>query len=241
GAQLMRVPFENISKLYLKKTRGATFVPPLEEHLDGIENHHFGGTCYANNPYFFELLRHLGYEVTMCGADMSDPDVHIVSMVELDGRQYLVDVGYAAPFFEPLPRDLVGLHEIHFGACRYVLEPRDGQGRSRLRMFRNGELIHCYLAKPEPREIGHFAAVIRDSYRDTATFMNAVVMERFFPGRSVRIHNLILTESTPDGATVTRLADREELIRTVEHHCRIPADIVRDAIDGISLEGDIYT
>ncbi len=241
GAQLMQVPFENISKLYLRKKRRATFVPPLEEHLEGIKNHHFGGTCYANNPYFFELLRHLGYRVTMCGADMSNPDVHIVSRVELEGRQYLVDVGYAAPFYEPLPRDLNVPHEVRFGTCRYVLEPQDGQGRSRLKMFRNDELTHGYLAKPEHREIGHFAEVIRDSYRDTATFMNAVVVERFFPGRSVRIHNLTLTESTPDGATVTQLADREELIAAVEQICRIPADIVREAIDGIGLEGDIYT
>ena len=241
GAQLMRVPFENISKLYLKKKQGATFVPPLEEHLDGIENHHFGGTCYANNPYFFELLQHLGYEVTMCGADMSNPDVHIVSMVALKGRQFLVDVGYAAPFYQPLPRDLDDPYEVRFGVCRYVLEPQDGEGRSRLRLFRNNEPIHGYLAKPEPREIGRFAEVIRDSYRDTETFMNTVVVERFFPGRSVRIHNFTLTESTPNGATVTQLADRGELIAAVERHFRIPADIVRDAIVGIGLEGDIYT
>ena len=241
GAQLIRVPFENISKLYLKKTQGAAFVPTLEEHLDGIERHHFGGTCYANNPHFFGLLRHLGYEVTMCGADMSNPDVHIVSMVALEGRQYLVDVGYAAPFYQPLPRDLDGPHEIRFGGCLYVLEPQDREGRSRLRLVREEEAIHGYLAKPEPREIGHFAEVIRDSYRDTATFMNVVVVECFFPGRSVRIHNLTLTESTPDGATATQLADREELVRAVEHFCRIPADIVREAIDGIGLVGDIYT
>ena len=241
GAQLMRVPFENISKLYLRKTQGAAFAPSLEEHLDGIEHHHFGGTCYANNPHFFTLLQHLGYEVTMSGADMSNPDAHIVSMVELEGRQYLVDVGYAAPFFQPLPRDLDGPHEICFGASRYVLEPQDDQGRSRLRLFREEEPIHGYLAKPEPREIGHFAEGIRDSYRDAATFMNVVVVERFFPGRSIRIHNLTLTESTPDGATVTQLADREELVRAVEHFCRIPSNIVREAIDGIGLEGDIYT
>ncbi|MBD3872676.1 MAG: arylamine N-acetyltransferase, partial [Acidobacteria bacterium] len=77
SAQLTRVPFENISKLFLKKTQGASYIPSLEQHLDGIERFSFGGTCYANNPYFSKLLRHLGYDVDMCGANMSEPDVHV--------------------------------------------------------------------------------------------------------------------------------------------------------------------
>ena len=240
-AQLIRVPFENISKLYLKRTRGAAFAPALEEHLDGIEHHHFGGTCYANNPHFFSLLRHLGYDARLCGADMSNPDAHIVSMVELAGREYLVDVGYASPFFEPLPRDLERPHEVLFGVFRYVLEPQDAEGRSRLRLFRSGREIHGYLAKPEPREIDDFAEGIRSSYRSAATFMNTVVVERFFPDRSLRIHNLTMTESTPGGARTTTLADREELATVVEQSCGISADIVRLAIDGVDLDGDIYT
>jgi hypothetical protein len=56
AAQLMRVPFENVSKLYLKKRFGATSAPTLEQHLDGIERFRFGGTCYANNPHFYACV-----------------------------------------------------------------------------------------------------------------------------------------------------------------------------------------
>jgi len=240
-AQLIRVPFENISKLYLKKTQGASFIPTLEEHLDGIERFGFGGTCYANNPYFAKLLRHCGYNVDLCGADMTRPDVHLVSVVRLEGREYLVDVGYGAPFFEPMPRDFEGKHEIVFGNNRYVLHPQDGQGRSRLDQVRDGELVHGYVAKTRPRDIDHFAEVIRDSYSDAATFMNVVVVERFFPDRSVRIHNFTLTESTPDEAATTQLADKKELVEAIEHHCGFPADIVREAIADIALEADVYS
>jgi arylamine N-acetyltransferase len=240
-AQLMRVPFENISKLYLRKRRGHRFMPELELHLDGIERHNFGGTCYPNNSYFNLLLRHLGYDVSLCGADMSDPDVHIVSVVRLAGREYLVDVGYAAPFYEPLPRDLQAEHVVRFGRHSYVLHPRDELGRSRMDHLRDGERIHGYTAKPEPREVGFFEKVIADSYDDTASFMNAVVVERFFEDRSLRIHNLKMIESTPDSSTETRLADRHELIGAVERYAGIPADIVRDAIEDLGLSGDIYT
>ncbi len=240
-AQLTRVPFENISKLYLRKTQDASYIPSLEQHLDGIERFSFGGTCYANNPYFYDLLRHLGYDIKLCGADMSKPDVHVVSIVRLAGREYLVDVGYGAPFFEPMARDLDSGHEIVFGRNRYALHPQDGRRRSRMDHFRDGRLIHGYVVKPAPCQIEHFNDVIRDSYNDAATFMNVVVIERFFPDRSLRIHNFTLTESTSDGAITTRLADRQELIDAVERHVGIPADIVREAVEGIALEADIYS
>ncbi len=240
-AQVTRVPFENISKLWLKKTRGATTVPSLEEHLDGIEHCNFGGTCYANNPFFAQLLRHLGYDVTICGADMSQPDVHVVSIVRLDGREYLVDVGYAAPFYEPMPRDLDLDLEISFGRSLFVLRSQDRAGHSRMDMFRDGELIHGYRVNPKPQEIGHFGRVIRESYSGEATFMNLLVVERFFVDHSVRIHNLSLTQSTRDSSQTTTLANREELVEAVEHHCEINAGIVRAAIAGIPFNADIYS
>ncbi len=132
-AQLTRVPFENISKLYLKKTQGASYIPSLEEHLDGIERFSFGGTCYANNPYFSQLLRHLGYDVDMCGADMSKPDVHVVSIVRLEGREYpagsLVPAGSLMPPKEKSLRDSkwIASIEVEFMADR-LPQPRDSAG-----------------------------------------------------------------------------------------------------------------
>ena len=240
-AQIIRVPFENISKLFLKKTADASYIPSLEDHLDGIERFNFGGTCYANNPHFAALLRHLGYEVDLCGADMSNPDVHLVSFVHLEGREYLVDVGYAAPFYQPLARDTDTKLEIAFGRHRYVLHPQDDLKRSRMEHIRDGELIHGYLAKPEPREIDHFDEIIRDSYSDQSTFMNVVVIERFFADRSIRIHNLTLTESNRTGATTTRLDDKEELARAIVTSCGFPSEMVREAIADVALEGNIYS
>jgi len=240
-AQLIRVPFENISKLYLKKTRDASFIPSLEEHLNGIERFNFGGTCYANNPYFAELLRHCGYDVDICGADMTRPDVHVVSLIRLEERKYLVDVGYGAPFDAPMPLDLDREKEIVFGENKYVLHPRDKQGRSRMDQLRNGKLTHSYLANPEPREISDFAEVIHDSYSDAATFMNVVVVERFFPDRSLRIQNFDLKESTPTATTITRLTDKEELAKAIVNHCGFPREIVCEAIADIALEADIYS
>jgi N-hydroxyarylamine O-acetyltransferase len=239
-AQLTTVPFENISKLFLRRREGAETIPTFERYLDGIERFHLGGTCYPINGYFNLLLRYLDYDAKLCGADISSPDVHMVSMVKFAHREFMVDVGYAAPFFEPLPRDLPTEHVVSWGDERYVLEPRDGAGRSQLHHEHRGRRIHGYQAKPHPRSLAYFERVMRDSYGDTATFMNAVALVRFWPGRSVRIHNLELVEATPDTAHVSVLADRDELVDAVREHFQIPGAIVRGALEGLGTLRDVH-
>ena len=152
-AHLTRVPFENVSKLYRWKCQGLDGLPNLPQFLDGIEQDHFGGTCYTNNFHFYSLLTALEYEVKLCSADMATPDVHMASVVRVEGRDYLVDTGYAAPFLSPIPLDLESDYLIELGRDRYVLKPQDEFGQSRLELYREGKLKHGYLLKPQPRTI----------------------------------------------------------------------------------------
>jgi arylamine N-acetyltransferase len=241
AAQLTRVPFENISKLYFLGREGLRRLPGLERYLDGVEQFNFGGTCYANNYYFYRLLDHLGYDVKLCGADMSAPDVHVVSLVSIEGLEYIVDAGYAAPFFSPLPRDLEHEHVVELGHDRYILKPQNEDGSSKLEMYRDGELKHSYRVKPVPRSIEHFEAVIADSYRPEATFMNAVLIVRCEPNRMWRLHNLTLSELHGRSQRSRRLADRGELARVAEERFGIDAGIVAEVTDGIGELGDAWT
>ncbi|MFN2222893.1 MAG: arylamine N-acetyltransferase [Candidatus Promineifilaceae bacterium] len=239
-AHVMRVPFENISKLYYKKHNGLRGLPDLEQFLDGIERFHFGGTCYANNYYLYLLLRDLGYQARLCGADMSNPDVHLVSMVTVENREFLVDAGYAAPFLNPLPRDLATDYTITLGRDRHVLKPQDGLGRSRMELYRDGQLKHGYLAKPEARQIHEFERAIAGSYRDEATFMNALLLARFFPDRSLVIHNLTVIESRGASSEIFTLDRPEELARVVQDNFAIPGQVVDDALSGLTQLGDAW-
>ena len=76
-AHLRKIPFENISKLYHRNVRRRTDLVDLPTFLDDVEHFAFGGTCYALNRGLDLLLAGLGYEVRFCGADMSQPDVHV--------------------------------------------------------------------------------------------------------------------------------------------------------------------
>ncbi len=89
AAHVTRVPFENVSKL-VRAVRGeSATVPGLERYLSDMERSGLGGTCYVVNPRLGELLRQLGYDAELRSCDMERPDVHVVNVVRLEGREYL--------------------------------------------------------------------------------------------------------------------------------------------------------
>jgi N-hydroxyarylamine O-acetyltransferase len=241
AAHLTRIPFENISKLYYRKRLGLVNLPPIRLYLDGIEQYHFGGTCYSNNYHFHLLLRSLGYEAKLCASDMKTPQVHALNMIRIEEREYMADTGYAAPLLEPIPRDLAVDYETRLGRDRYVLKPQDANGCSRLELYRDGVLRHGYLAKPEPRKIEDFSKVIAASFSADATFLNSVLLVRFYPGRSVLIHNLTLVESEADRSTVHELANRDELIAAIEQRFGIAGEIVKEAVGQLGNLQDAWS
>lgn len=241
AAHLTQVPFENISKLYYRKRRGLVDLPPIRLYLDGIDHYHFGGTCYSNNYHFCLLLRSLGYQVKLCAADMEAPQIHALNMITIDGREYLADTGYAAPLLEPIPRNLTTDYETIMGRDRYVLKPQDQNGCSRLELYRDGVLRHGHLANPEPKTIEDFSKVIAASFSADATFLNSVLLVRFYSGRSVLIHNLTMVESEATQATVQTLANRDQLIEAVELRFDMPREIVREAIGQLGNLQDAWS
>ena len=241
AAHLTKIPFENISKLHYRKRLGLADLPDIRLYLDGIEKYHFGGTCYSNNYHFHLLLRSLGYKAKLCAADMQTPGVHALNMVTTDGREYLADTGYAAPLLEPIPRDLVTDYEMALGRDRYVLKPQDASGCSRLELYRDGILRHGYLAKPAPKTIEDFSQVIAASFSADATFLNSVLLTRFYPGRSVLIHNFALVESEGNKSTMRELTNRDQLIDAIEGRFGIPREIVSEAVGQLGNLQDAWS
>jgi len=238
---MLRVPFENVSKLYYRKHLGLHNIPDLELFLDSIERYNFGGTCYSNNFYLYQLLASLGYQVMLCGADMSNLDAHMASMVRVENKEYLVDVGYAAPFLMPLPRNLATDYIIELGRDRYVLKPQDVLGCSRLELYRDGKLKHGYLAKPIPRQIRDFEKGIADSYCEDATFMNALLLARFFPNRSLVIHNLTVIESQGVVSSIRTLASQDELVQAISEGFGIPSKFTIDVVSDLRQLKDAWS
>jgi N-hydroxyarylamine O-acetyltransferase len=239
-AHLATIPFENISKLIRWKTTNCYEIPSLTEYLDGVEFNRFGGTCYTNNYYLNQLLMYLGFDARLCGADMNRPDVHIVNMVTISGTEFLVDVGYAAPFLEPIPRNLPEDFVISLGADRYVLKPQDTEGRSRLEMYRNETLRHGYVAKPTSKRIEEFNQVIADSFRPSGTFMNALLIVRFDTDSSYVIHNMEFIKTHGQSSTKIVFSTVDELVVGIHDVFGMPPSSVRLALDGFSFDGNAW-
>ena len=240
-AHLMRVPFENISKLWRLGRLGLCDVPDIDLFLDGIRRHHLGGTCYSNNLQMCRLLAGLGFDATLCGADMpSGEDVHVAIVVRINGRPWLVDAGYAAPFLAPLRLDLDREQVVKRGSERWVLHPRDADGRWRMQLWRGGEPLHSYMLKPRPCLSEHFDRAVRDSFRPEATFMNSVLIVRCLERGSVVFSNLTRIRSTGTRARVKKLANLESLAGAIQADIGIPAALVREATANLGELGDPY-
>jgi len=239
-AHLIKIPFENISKLFYYKNYNMRTIPDFKLYIDGIVKNNFGGTCYSSNFYLNKLLDHLGYNVRLCGADMMNPDVHIANVITINNKEYLVDVGYAAPFLTPLPLYLSRNYEITLGNNRYILLPKYKKGRSEIQLYRDDKLSHSYTLKPQVRSISEFEKVIEDSFRASATFMNAILLVRFGVNSSVVIHNFSILKTNKTVIKKTDLKNKSELAAQITANFKIPVDIVEEALETITNFKDAW-
>ena len=100
-AQLTHVPFENIDVW----ATGACPSLADAELFEKIVLRRRGGYCFELNTLFRILLNSLGFDAYQCIAsliheDRVDPPAHNVIVCRLQGRKYLLDVGFggAVPF-----------------------------------------------------------------------------------------------------------------------------------------------
>jgi len=217
-----RVPFENISKLLLFDREGAGRAFTLDELLDNIEHHDLGGTCYATTPHLANLLRALGYDADLLGADMTNPDVHVCIRVNL-GRGYLVDAGFAAPFRDAIPLDSLP-YRVDEGTHHYTFDRHE-----------RGIALHfgtslSYVAHEPPRTLDDFAPVIRASFAPGAHFMNRLRIARFFEDYSIELIDRRVLVHRGTRTEERELATLDELEHVVRTEFAMPRCPVRDAV-----------
>ena len=215
------VPFENVSKLLLYAREGAGRAVTVTELLDGIEYQDLGGTCYTLNPHLGHLLRHLGYDVDLVGADMTNPNVHTCLRVHLDGVPYHVDVGYGGPFREPMRLDRVP-YDFQEGALRYVLDRNRDQGAYEMSVYSGEERRHGYIVHAPPRDLAFFDPVIRDSFVPGRTFMSWLRVVRFSDEGSVELTNRTLRVHRGSKSSQIELNTRDQLQSVVSHEFAMP-------------------
>ncbi|PKL87996.1 MAG: hypothetical protein CVV23_12555 [Ignavibacteriae bacterium HGW-Ignavibacteriae-2] len=193
SAQLKKFPFENISKLLLNHKNNLCGLVDFETHLQNSIDFGLGGTCYANNYYFNLLLKNLGYKASLHGADMnSAKNVHLINIVILDRKQFLVDVGYGAPFYKPIHIFPGGKTDLKWGHFNFLITV-DDKNIIKVEVQKNNERVHGYTINHKGRNIDHFINVIADSFNNNSEFMRMLRVIRFFDDYGVELKNMEYT------------------------------------------------
>jgi hypothetical protein len=109
-----------------------------------------------------------------------------------------------------------------------------------MELHRDGAFKHAYVVKPAPRTLDDFFDVIADSFRPSATFLNALCLTRFRPGEGLLIHNLTVVETRGSVSTARRLRDRRELVAEIEEQFGIPAEISADVLHAMENLTDVW-
>lgn len=126
--QVFSVPFENFDVYINGKVE-------IEKQavLDKLIKHGRGGYCYELNGAFHDLLTAIGFKVKylasrpMMGYTELRPKTHMMLMVELEGEQYLADVGFTClNIIEPIKIEPGVIHH-QYGQCfRIIAEDERG-------------------------------------------------------------------------------------------------------------------
>ncbi|MBA3549059.1 MAG: arylamine N-acetyltransferase [Nannocystis sp.] len=255
SSHLIKVPFENVSKLISSTLPGgasaqpgvaapgaAGVLPDIETFLEGIGEQDLGGTCFAIALHFTRLLSFLDYEVELLGADVGGtPRSHAVCRVRFEDAHYLVDVGYAAPFYEPI--SLVDLPaRVPHGDVNYVIDRHvSGAGALEVTTFRGSSKVQSYVAKPPALESEGFAQAIERASGDSARFMRSLRISRFFASRVLEVVDNTLVTTHHNITTVTPIRDLNELDAVVHEQMQLPRMPVREAVEILKSRGvDVF-
>ncbi len=244
SSHLIKVPFENVSKLLASAEPGGApaALPDIDTFLRGIAEQDLGGTCFAIAVHFTRLLSFLDYDVELLGADVGGtPRSHAVCRVTFEDTHYLVDVGYAAPFYQPI--SLVELPaRVPHGDVNYVIDRHvSGAGALEVTTLRGNQKVQSYVAKPPALAAEGFAQAIERANGEGARFMRSLRISRFFASRVLEVVDNTLVTTHHNITTVTPIRDVDELEAVVHEQMQLPRLPVREAVEVLKGRGvDIF-
>ncbi len=214
------VPFENLDVLL---GRRISLDPAVI--ADKIILRRRGGYCFEQNTLFREILTALGFSVTpllarvrwQVPAEVGTPLTHTILRVELDGRSWLVDVGFGAVGSTgPLAMDTSEPQETPHDQRRLV---PDGDGL--VHQVRHGDTwgdVYRFSLTPPPAvdfEVGNWYSCTHPR----AHFTNNLVVTRVRGAERLIVFNREFTVRHADGsATRQDIATPHELRALLIEH-----------------------
>lgn len=199
-----------------------------EALIDRIVVRRRGGYCFEQNGLLFEMLAELGFDVTLYLArivfnrDGHPALTHRITVVSLDGADWLVDVGFG-PLGPPMPVAMSG-EVAADGWRRFRVHVLDDGARA-LQVDRDGEFVPLYrfdLVRfgQADAELGHFY-----SHRHPeATFVNNLVASRILDDEIRSLRNREYVVITSAGQSAHPVDDASDLHRILVEELGLEVD-----------------
>lgn len=150
-AQLTHIPFENLDIIDFDRE----IELGTEQLFDKLITRRRGGYCFELNSLFMSLLEALGFTVWAAAArvlwnkDYFPPLSHRFSIVELDGKQLLCDVGFGGP-------SAAAALSIDGDECINSVSVEDGPNGTKITCRGDQKLL---MFKPEPVDVVDFVTM----------------------------------------------------------------------------------
>ena len=163
-----------------------------------------GGVCLDATPTFRRLLVSLGYTARPTLARISFPGAHQASIVELDEREYLVDVANGAPFFEPIPLD----EETIVSPCRPGVAVSIRESPDMLvqdRLIGGTWTPFCHYTLPSAKDVDIEAAYQRLHVPGASFVVTNLTVVRCTASVVLRLRDDELARYSDSGATLERI------------------------------------
>lgn len=231
-AQVYTIPFENFD---IHLGRGIDVASPAI--YEKLVRHPRGGYCFELNGLFLQALEHFGFEARALLARVhvsGDPGgrTHQLSLVTLEGREWLADVGFgAATLRAPMPFELD--REVEQDGMQFRLV--DGK--------QWGTLLQCEardgwqnLYSFDLETVCHADVVTANHFTSTHpevffTQMRVANLPR--PGGRITLADYALTEVNASDVRQSELPEGEDYLSALKMHFGIELDATFDDLKPI--------
>jgi arylamine N-acetyltransferase len=234
-AHKLAVPFANPSAILRRREYLRAPAPPFdcEEMLASWEAGRAGGVCFELSEMFYELLRALGYDSRRVLGSVRQPGDHQATVIEIDGRRYLADVGSGMPMLAPLL--LEAETEVTHAGIRMRLRPAEDQGAwLQERMTDEGwATVFTYDLGPASEDVR------REAYQRHHTYgynfvVTSLTVVRCTEDAQFELRGDLFAQSTAAGKVTALVEDGREAARLVREVIGLPELEVERAIEALA-------
>lgn len=219
--QLFSVPFENLD---VQAGKGVSLVP--EDIADKLLQRGRGGYCYEVNGLFAMALAALGIPYRFVAArpmfyPARRPKTHMALIAEVDGRQWLCDLGFGSYGIRaPVALDLTDTDIVQdFDTFRLT---RDANNAYLLQAKVEGEWASQYGFDLSPQEWIDFAPAnyLNSTHPDPIFVQKLLVVQHGSGGRLILLGDVLKTV-TADGVKTQQLT-KDEIAGVLKNRFALP-------------------